>query len=273
MGTTHLIDREASSSSTSYEITTAESSYGVSCDPSAHSILNLSDAISRTGTVTAKYSAEPCETYEDGAGSKVALEFKRTVDIGAATMLMIGFSPLLLICAALVSLTSKGSVFYKQLRVGKNGRVFPMWKFRTMYEDSDQLLERYLARHPKERREWEQRIKLKSDPRVTPIGRMIRRFSIDEMPQLWNVLVGDMSLIGPRPITVPQISRYGVGLRLYSRVRPGLTGLWQISGRSTTTFETRILFDKKYVENWSLMLDLWIWLRTFGVVLTGAGAY
>lgn len=142
-----------------------------------------------------------------------------------------------------------------------------------MYEDSDVLLERYLARHPEERLEWEQRIKIKCDPRVTPIGRVMRRFSLDEMPQFWNVLMGEMSLVGPRPITVPQIPRYGAGLRLYSRVRPGLTGLWQVSGRSATTFEARVMFDKDYVENWSLMLDFRIWLRTFIVVIIGAGAY
>lgn len=273
METTHLSDRETSSSSGSYKITSTEAGFTLSSDPSVQSMLNLSGALSKTWMVPVTYSGESSERYEDIAGPGSALAFKRMIDISAALTLIIALSPVLLLCAALVLLTSKGSIFYKQLRVGRNGRVFPMWKFRTMYKDSDQLLERYLARHPEETREWEQRIKLKRDPRVTPIGRIMRRFSLDEIPQLWNVLVGDMSVVGPRPITVPQIPRYGVGIQLYSRVRPGLTGLWQISGRSTTTFEARIMFDKNYIENWSLILDVRIWLRTFSVVLTGTGAY
>lgn len=151
--------------------------------------------------------------------------------------------------------------------------MFRALKFRTMFVDSPDRLAHYLERDPALRAEWESVHKLKDDPRVTPVGRFLRRFSLDELPQIWNVLVGDMSLVGPRPIVVSEIERYGLDYAAYEAVRPGLTGLWQVSGRNDTTYQQRVDFDSYYVRNWTLRLDAQILVRTFRAVISGVGAY
>jgi undecaprenyl-phosphate galactose phosphotransferase len=142
-----------------------------------------------------------------------------------------------------------------------------------MYQDSAAILARHFQENPAAREEWRQTFKLKNDPRITPLGRYLRRFSVDELPQLWNVLVGDMSLVGPRPIVVEEIERYGDKYAAYAAVRPGITGLWQISGRSDTAYGQRVRLDERYVREWSFGTDLIILLKTTGVVLRGRGAY
>ncbi len=181
--------------------------------------------------------------------------------------------PLIAAIALLIKCSSPGPIIFRQERIGFGGRRFQAYKFRTMVADADKVLERFLAANPKMREEWENNHKLKNDPRVTRIGRWLRKTSLDELPQLWNVLCGEMSLVGPRPIVKEEITKYEDGYDLYTKVVPGITGLWQISGRNNTSYATRVRLDSYYVRNWSPWMDFYILARTIRVVLNGAGAY
>jgi Undecaprenyl-phosphate galactose phosphotransferase WbaP len=198
---------------------------------------------------------------------------KRLMDFSVSFTILALFAPLFLLTALLIKLTSSGPVFFGHSRYGRGGRIFKAWKFRTMSANGEAILQRYLMENPSAREEWESDQKLKNDPRVTLIGRWLRKYSFDELPQLWNVLVGDMSLVGPRPIVKAEIVKYGPAYALYQRVIPGITGLWQVSGRNLTTYDERIAFDEYYVRNWSVWLDIYILVRTVRTVLTGHGAY
>jgi Undecaprenyl-phosphate galactose phosphotransferase WbaP len=198
---------------------------------------------------------------------------KRVLDLAATLALGLFSLPVLALVAVAVKLDSPGPVFFAQTRIGKGGRKFRAWKFRTMVRDAEEVLERYLLEHPELREEWLQDQKLRQDPRVTRVGRFLRRTSLDELPQLWNVLRGEMSLVGPRPIVDAEVPRYGPRFALYAQVLPGITGLWQVSGRNDTTYEERVELDSYYVRNWSPWLDLYILARTVWVVLTARGAY
>jgi lipopolysaccharide/colanic/teichoic acid biosynthesis glycosyltransferase len=198
---------------------------------------------------------------------------KRSIDFCSAAVLFLLLLPALIACAVWVKLNSRGSVFFKHVRVGRGGKLFYVWKFRTMCHDSERILREYLDRSPEARREWQSTQKLADDPRITRGGRLMRRFSLDELPQLWNILKGDMSLVGPRPIVTSEIGRYGAAIYSYYAVRPGLTGLWQVSGRSNTTYKQRVDLDRQYVERWSPLLDTSICLKTVRVLLTREGAY
>jgi Undecaprenyl-phosphate galactose phosphotransferase WbaP len=175
--------------------------------------------------------------------------------------------------AAMVMINSPGPIFYSHRRIRKNGVFFSMWKFRTMCVNSAEVLEDYLSEHPEARAEWNRTHKLRQDPRITPIGSFLRRYSLDELPQLWNVLAGHMSLVGPRPIVAAEVEKYADSFECYCRVKPGLTGLWQISGRSELDYDKRVALDCDYVNRWSLRRDLRIMLKTFRVVLKQDGAY
>ena len=199
--------------------------------------------------------------------------WKRIVDIAATLVLGLLTLPFLLSVALAIGITSKGPIFYKQLRIGKGNRLFFALKFRTMFTDAGEKLEHCLEKDPALRTQWESVHKLKDDPRVTSIGRLLRRFSLDELPQIWNVLMADMSLVGPRPIVVAEIEKYGLDYAAYEAVRPGLTGLWQVSGRNDTTYQQRVDYDSFYVRNWSLGLDAQIVAKTFRAVISGTGAY
>ncbi len=198
---------------------------------------------------------------------------KRWLDILLVFLASPLFVPVIAVVATLVVLTSPGPVFYSHRRLRRNGSFFSMWKFRTMCVNSAEVLEDYLSRHPEARREWNQTHKLRRDPRITPLGYFLRRYSIDEIPQLWNVLNGTMSLVGPRPIVAAEVQKYGEYFSFYCRVNPGLTGLWQVSGRSTLSYDARVLLDRDYVENWSLTADARILLRTFLSVANQDGAF
>lgn len=198
---------------------------------------------------------------------------KRSLDFVLSLIGIVVLSPLFLFLAAAVKLTSKGPVLYGQTRYGKNGVIFKALKFRSMVPNADRILADYLASHPEHLFEWQRDHKLKKDPRVTPIGRWLRRLSLDELPQLLNVLAGQMSLVGPRPIVKAEIEKYGRRFGLYSRVRPGITGLWQVSGRNNTTYDERISLDEYYVHNWSVWFDTYLLLRTVKTVVNGEGAY
>jgi Undecaprenyl-phosphate galactose phosphotransferase WbaP len=198
---------------------------------------------------------------------------KRTVDVVAVVVGGLLVLPLILLIAALIKLQSPGPVFYQQERIGRHGRRFKVWKFRTMVRDADKILEDSLAASPERRREWQLNHKLQNDPRVTSLGRWLRKTSLDELPQLWNVLRGEMSLVGPRPIVTKEIEKYGDRFARYCAVTPGMTGLWQVSGRNDTTYAERVDLDSYYAGNWSLWLDLYILLLTVKVVLFRQGAY
>jgi Undecaprenyl-phosphate galactose phosphotransferase WbaP len=181
--------------------------------------------------------------------------------------------PLLFYIAVAVKLSSRGPVLYANERIGRDGRRFRMWKFRSMFTNGDAVLEYYLDAHPEYREEWETTQKLKWDPRITRIGRFIRKTSLDELPQLWNVLRGEMSLVGPRPILIEEEAKYGEYYALYTMVKPGITGMWQVSGRSNTSYEERLQLVAYYVRNWSLWLDIYLLLKSVRIVLFGRGAY
>lgn len=181
--------------------------------------------------------------------------------------------PLVLIISVLIKLDSRGPIFFRHQRIGFGGQDITIWKFRTMVPNADQRLQTCLAADPNLRQEWSSYQKLRHDPRVTRMGRFLRASSLDELPQLYNVLRGDLSLVGPRPIVWAEVEKYQEGFELYKRVRPGLTGLWQISGRSSTSYKLRVNLDGYYVRNWSVWFDIYILAKTPLQILGRKGAY
>ena len=212
--------------------------------------------------------AEPTSRRARRGGGLYRAGVKRLLDIAA----ILAAAPVVLPIVAVLAIgvaREGGRPFYCQVRVGRGGKPFRMWKLRSMVNDADERMEAYLAENPDARAEWDSTQKLKSDPRVTRFGQFLRRSSLDELPQLWNVLAGDMSLVGPRPMMLNQQSIYPG--EAYYRLRPGITGYWQTAGRNKTTFEARAEFDAAYEAELSLMTDLRILARTVGVVLKGTG--
>ena len=197
---------------------------------------------------------------------------KVVLDFLIAVVAMLLLSPLFIVIPLLIKLTSKGPVFYRHHRLGMNGQPIRVWKFRSMYVNADTRLKEMLARNPALKAEWEANFKLKDDPRITPIGNFLRKTSLDELPQLFNVFSGDMSVVGPRPIVEDEVHYYGDRYALFSRAKPGITGLWQASGRSDTSYDRRVALDCHYVLNWSPWMDIWVIIRTAFVVLTMKGA-
>ena len=180
--------------------------------------------------------------------------------------------PLFLLLALLVKCSSPGPIFYRARRLGLHGRPLQVWKFRTMYRDADDRLEKLLEENPEFGRQWRLKFKLDNDPRVTPLGRYLRKTSLDELPQLFNVLLGEMAMIGPRPIVEDEKSYYGDNYNVFSRVKPGITGLWQVSGRSDNCYDRRVTLDMYYIINWSIWLDIHILFRTLLEVVRCRGA-
>lgn len=194
--------------------------------------------------------------------------FKRVTDIICIIMAAPVIVPVVMVLAMMVA-RDGGSPFYTQMRVGKNGRIFRMWKLRSMVADADARLEEYLETCPEARLEWDSMQKLKRDPRITRFGQILRQSSLDELPQLWNVFKGDMSLVGPRPMMISQQTMYpGAG---YYALRPGITGYWQTAGRNRTTFEARAEYDDAYEADLTFMTDAKIMVRTVGVVMKATG--
>ncbi|RYE09981.1 MAG: sugar transferase [Hyphomicrobiales bacterium] len=198
---------------------------------------------------------------------------KRAFDFTCALLMLIAFLPLMGFVALLMQSFDRGPVLFGHSRIGFNGRVFKCLKFRSMVPDAAEVLERHLAENPAARAEWDASQKLRDDPRVTALGRFLRSTSLDELPQLINVLRGDMSLVGPRPIVHAELPRYGSDVEAYMAARPGITGLWQVSGRSDTDYDRRVQLDSEYVQNWSLFGDVAILLRTVKVVFSRSGSY
>lgn len=198
---------------------------------------------------------------------------KRIIDLFlvlfSSLFLLIIFS----IISILIKLDSKGPIIFGHKRIGQNGKKFTVWKFRTMVIDADEKLNDYLEKNPKLKEEWKKTRKLKNDPRITNFGKFLRKTSLDELPQVVNVLFGNMSFVGPRPIIEDEIKYYNKTFKLYKKVKPGITGLWQVSGRSSTSYSNRISLDEYYIRHWSVWMDLYIIIRTIYVILNHKGAY
>lgn len=218
----------------------------------------------------------------EGPGTSASLQMwfamqdgvaKRVIDIVGSASLLVLLSPLLLCVSILVRCSSPGPVVYGHERIGLHGRRFRCWKFRSMVMESAHVLARHLATSPAARVEWEASRKLRDDPRVTPVGAVLRKLSIDELPQLVNVLIGNMSLVGPRPVVDDELKFYGTSVRHYLRGRPGITGLWQVSGRSEMTYRRRVALDRAYATRCGSYVDLVILFRTIPAVLKSRGAW
>jgi exopolysaccharide production protein ExoY len=203
----------------------------------------------------------------------VGLAAKRMIDVILAVSAIVLLAPLLIICFVATVVTSPGPALFRHRRVGFKGDYFDCLKFRTMVTDAPERLRRLLEEDPMAAAEWAANRKLRNDPRVTAIGDILRRSSLDELPQLFNVLKGEMSIVGPRPVTEEELVRYSDAVDAYLACRPGITGLWQVSGRSTTTYEKRIAYDAFYARKWSMFLDIRILVVTIPAVLLSDDAY
>lgn len=204
--------------------------------------------------------------------SSAAIYLKRWLDLVAALLL----APLVLLLIApicLLVMLDGGKPIYRHLRIGRGGRIFHCYKIRSMTPDAEARLKTLLETNDPAREEWEGQFKLKDDPRITRLGRFLRRTSLDELPQLWNVMRGEMSFIGPRPIVPDELEKYGEFAPAYLACLPGISGLWQVNGRNDTTYEARVAFDTRYAREWSLLLDVRIVLKTLPVVLKARGSY
>ena len=200
---------------------------------------------------------------------------KKFFDLLFSLLFLIFSFPLFLIISLLIKLSSRGPIFFLQERIGKNNIPFKCIKFRTMYPEAKDIMKNILMKDKNLKKEFEETYKLKNDPRITVIGKLLRKTSLDELPQFINVLKGEMSIIGPRPIVKDEKKKYGKNLKKVLSIKPGITGLWQVSGRNNLTYKKRIMLDLNYVRNYNLLLDIRILIRTFGVILfpLDRGAY
>jgi len=213
-------------------------------------------------------------TYEvAGSSQPIGTTSKRCIDIVLAISGIVLLAPLLIICFVATAITSPGPALFRHKRVGFNGKHFDCLKFRTMVTDAPECLQRLLKSDPLAASEWAANRKLKNDPRVTAIGSILRKSSLDELPQLFNVLKGEMSIVGPRPVTDEELQRYTTSMGAYLACRPGITGLWQVSGRSSTTYDKRVACDAFYARNWSMALDAKIVIVTIPSLLVTDCAY
>jgi exopolysaccharide production protein ExoY len=235
----------------------------------SHQVSVLSDENSSIGVIQGESSSGLSCAAKDAVGG----QGKHVFDVIFASVVLLLALPLFIIVAVMVKVTDPGPVIYKHVRVGLWGRRFTCFKFRTMVVDSENVLKALLDDDPDARAEWKRSQKLIKDPRITPFGQFLRESSLDELPQLINVLRGEMSLIGPRPIVPSEMSHYGDRLALYLLARPGLTGAWQISGRSDCGYDTRVELDANYVSNWRFSTDLSILVRTMHAVIKRRGSY
>lgn len=206
------------------------------------------------------FNAEPSKRH--GLLLPIPRIFKAVIEKIIAILALLLFSPLFVILTILVKLTSRGPAFYVSERIGRNGKKFKILKYRTMRLQSDEQLEQILSESPKLAQEWSRQFKLDNDPRITPLGRFLRKTSLDELPQLWNVLCGDMAIVGPRPIVEEEIEKHGSAYEEIISVKPGITGLWQVSGRNELSYEERVRINLYYIRNWSIWLDYYILLKT-----------
>jgi exopolysaccharide production protein ExoY len=209
----------------------------------------------------------------DRSGSIIGGGLKRCFDVTGALAAILLLMPLFCLIALAIKLWDRGPVFYRHSRVGLSGTSFDCLKFRSMVINADEVLALHLAANSEAAQEWQKNRKLKRDPRITPLGASMRKTSIDELPQLLNILRGEMSFVGPRPIVTAEVPKYGPVIAHYLRTRPGLTGPWQISGRNDVDYATRVALDQGYVENWSFWRDITIIAKTARVVVAAHGCY
>jgi Undecaprenyl-phosphate galactose phosphotransferase WbaP len=227
-----------------------------------------------TNSASVSVATRPTHAHRNGPEKLVRYRVvKRGLDLALVALCL----PVLLLLIAAIALairmTSPGPIFFSHRRIRGHGRFFSMWKFRTMCVNSAEVLERHLAADPEAKAEWRKTHKLRNDPRVTPVGEFLRRTSLDELPQIWNVITGTMSLVGPRPIVAAEVEKYGEWFADYCMVKPGVTGLWQVSGRSQLSYPERVQLDRLYAQNWTLTGDLKILARTLSSVANQDGAY
>jgi lipopolysaccharide/colanic/teichoic acid biosynthesis glycosyltransferase len=199
--------------------------------------------------------------------------WKRAMDLAIAWPLVVFVGPIMMIVWCLLKIFDPGPALFMQLRVGKDGKTFTIFKFRTMRVDAQQRLQALLDSDPAAAAEWQKFEKLQKDPRVTLLGRFLRKSSIDELPQLLNIIRGEMSVVGPRPVQTSEVQRYGTDYPFYTAARPGVVGLWQVSGRNKLTYAQRVAYDIQYVQTWTLLADVMILLRAIPVVMFGRGAF
>ena len=223
-------------------------------------------SVAKAGAAIRQYSAKS-EKLRPTTTSKVA--FDKVFAVFALAI----FSPVFLVISGLILAFEGRQIFFGHTRIGQNGKPFQCWKFRTMVLDAEQRLEDALRKDPALRQEWNETRKMKNDPRINKLGRFLRKTSLDELPQFWNVLKGEMSVVGPRPVVANELPYYGVHVRDYASVRPGLTGAWQVSGRSNTTYDERVALDVNYIRHGSMWDDMSIILRTFRAILGQSGAH
>lgn len=197
------------------------------------------------------------------------IKVKRIFDVILASVALVLLSPVFLLLAIIIKIDSEGSVFFAHTRIGKNGKKFKMYKFRTMYENAQEMIKDFT---PEQKKEWEENFKLKNDPRITKIGKVLRKTSLDELPQIINIIKGDLSIIGPRPVIDVELEKYGENKEKFLSITPGLTGYWQANGRSATTYEDRMKMELYYIDHMSAELDLKIFLKTFIKVFKREGA-
>jgi Undecaprenyl-phosphate galactose phosphotransferase WbaP len=214
-----------------------------------------------------------------GAANDIGLNplehlLKRAFDLASVAVILVLFGVIMLTVAVLVRLTTGKQVIYGHKRLGRDGREFKCYKFRSMVPNAEQVLKELLEKDPDARAEWDRDFKLKNDPRITRVGRFIRKTSLDELPQLWNVVKGEMSIVGPRPVVRDEFDKYyGAAREHYLSVPPGLTGLWQVSGRNDLDYDQRVALDREYVDSWNVFTDFFIVMRTVKVMFARRGAY
>lgn len=207
------------------------------------------------------------------SGLQMDVAANRSMNVSIAVIALLFFLPVMLLVALAIWCQDRGPVFFAHRRIGRDGRKFPCLKFRSMAIDAQERLEELLASNPQARAEWERDHKLRNDPRVTKLGVFLRKSSLDELPQLINVIRGEMDLVGPRPIVDAEAPKYGSRFKHYCSVNPGITGLWQVSGRNDTSYRSRVAMDCIYAKSKSLRMDLWIMLATVPAVLLRKGSY
>jgi exopolysaccharide production protein ExoY len=222
------------------------------------SLVTLGEKSNAGGVSLPARALERARVFEAPLGGYL----KRGLDIVIASLMLISLAPILIMIALIIYFTMGRPIFFGHESIGYNGIPFRCYKFRTMVTDAKERLALYLANNPAAAAEWQATQKLKDDPRVTRYGQLLRKSSLDELPQLINTLRGEMTCVGPRPVTADELRRYGPSARHYLRVRPGLTGLWQVSGRSNTSYRYRVVLDRTYVTSWSISLDVQILLKT-----------
>jgi Undecaprenyl-phosphate galactose phosphotransferase WbaP len=230
-------------------------------------MLKAESSLDNAGGSTVEFAGSGSAGYAPGGA------LKRVLDVIMASAGIAVLWPLMLMVAMAIRYTDPGPAIFGHERIGRSGRRFKCLKFRSMIINSDAALRELLERDPAAAAEWAQSQKLKNDPRITKLGKMLRETSLDELPQLWNVLKGDMSIVGPRPIVSAEVRRYGNYFEAYTATKPGITGLWQVTGRSDCTYDERVSLDVDYVKNWSILRDVWIIAKTVIVVFGRKGSY